>query len=92
MRKLILITGMIALSAQAETYITPSGTYMTSQVGSTTYVTQTARGTGTGSFTPGMTAPSSGSHTYVTPSGTYMTSRVGSTTYVIQTSKSGGRK
>jgi len=93
MRKLILIAGLLSLSAQAQTYVTPSGTYMTSQVGSTTYVTPVARSSGSTSHSGvAMTAPASGSNTYVTPSGTYMTSRVGSTTYVIQTSKSGGRK
>ena len=91
MRKLFIIVGLLSLSAQAETFVTPSGTYMTSQVGSTTYVTPVAKSSGSGPAVV-MTAPSSGSNTYVTPSGTYMTSRVGSTTYVIQTSKGTGRK
>jgi hypothetical protein len=93
MRKLFIILGLLSMNAQAQTqtYITPSGTYMTSQVGSTTYVTPVARSSGSAPAVV-MAAPASGSNTYVTPSGTYMTSRVGSTTYVIQTSKGTGRK
>lgn len=94
MRNLAIILAFLTSVASAETIITPSGTYITSTVGSTTYVNQTGRVPGSsGSVTPVMTAPVTGSNTYITPSGTYMTSRVGSTTYVIQTSKgSGARK
>lgn len=87
MRKMIIALAIISGTAQAETIITPSGTYQTSRVGSTTYVIQSGRGTGSGSVSPVMTAPATGSNTYVTPSGTYQTSRVGSTTYVIQSGR-----
>jgi hypothetical protein len=57
---------------------------MTSQSGSTTYVTQTSKSSGS-SVTP-IVVPR-GNGTVVTPSGSYMTIRSGSTTTVIQTSK-----
>jgi len=94
MRNLAIILCFAASVASAETVITPSGTYIVSTTGSTTYVAQTGHVPGArSSYAPAMTAPATGSNTYITPTGTYMTSRVGSTTYVIQTAKgSGARK
>ena len=88
MRKIMFVMALLATAAQAETVITPTGMYVVSTAGSTTYVTPVGRSSASSSPVV-MTAPSSGTSTYVTPTGTYQVSRSGSTTHVIQTSRSG---
>jgi hypothetical protein len=88
MKYILILTAIFAttVQAQSETYITPSGTYMTSQVGSTTYVIQTSK-TSNNSNTVAPVVVPQGNGTVITSSGSYMTVRNGSTTTVIQTSR-----
>lgn len=76
--------------AQAETYVTPSGSYQVNSSNSTTYVTQTSKGTGKSGVIPAVPVkvnPSTGIGQVHTPQGSYLVQRSGSTTTVIQTSK-----
>ena len=90
MRNIVFVMAMFAAGVHAETVFTPTGMYVVSTAGSTTYVTPVGRSSNSTSSVPvAITAPNSGVSTYVTPSGTYQVSRSGSTTHVIQTSRSG---
>jgi uncharacterized ion transporter superfamily protein YfcC len=77
--------------AQAETYVTPSGSYQVNSYGSTTYITQTSKSSGstTGIIptVPVSVNPVTGTGQVHTPQGSYLIQRSGSTTTVIQTSK-----
>ena len=87
MKNLTIIASFIPVLAFADTstIITPSGNYVITNTGATTYVT----GANTGTVPIAITA-SSATHTYITPSGTYMAIPNGSSTTVLQVS--GARK
>ena len=98
MKSTLLILSMIlggaiafATSAKAETQnvITPSGSYMVIQQGSTTQVIQTGKGNGP-TILPAVpvTAGSSGWGTVITPQGSFMTNG----TTIIQTGKRSSTK
>lgn len=95
--KLLIALIMFAGIAQAETVITPYGSYLTTQTGTTTYVTgPSTSSTSSSSSTrapvavvaPVAVNPITGIGTLHTPSGSYQVIRQGSTTTYVQTSKS----
>lgn len=91
MKKALIILALVT-SAHAENqqYMTPSGTYYSQQSGSTTYVTQTSRGSGSKSIAPTVPVnvnPVTGIGQVHTSQGSYLVQRSGSTTTVIRTSK-----
>lgn len=84
----------ITTLAQAETIQTPQGSYLVQQSSSTTYITQTSRGSSTSSSNAGATIavpvvvnPVTGIGQVNGPNGSYLVQRSGSTTTVIQTSR-----
>lgn len=104
MKTIIAILALISSTTFAQTIITqsgsvitPGGSYQVStpNIGSTTYITQTA-GSQTKSSNynqivpavPVTVNPITGIGQVITPNGSYMVQQIGSTTSVIQTSKS----
>lgn len=91
MKKLITAVALaLSVSAQAETIITQHGTYVTSQAGSTTYITgpSTPSNSNVQVAVPVTVNPITGIGQVFTPQGSYLVQRSGSTTTVVQTSKS----
>lgn len=91
MKTVFLTLALISTGAQAQTITTPQGSYQANTSGSTTYVTQTARGssssTGVAVAVPVNVNPITGIGMIHGPSGSALVQRSGSTTTVIQTSK-----
>ena len=89
---IFLATAVTCLQAQADTYLTPSGTVSVSTAGSTTYVLSAGTTPGV-STAPVVVSPTTGSNlpsTVVTNSGTYVVVpnyATGGTMAVIQTSR-----
>lgn len=79
---MLIVLSLIAGIVHSEVIITPKGTSVVSQSGSTTWVT----GTGNIAVTPTVNSVT-GIGTLITPQGTFLVSKQGSTTTVIQTSK-----
>jgi len=91
MKMAILTLALISSVASAQTINTPSGSYQVGNWGSTTVVTQTARGSSSSSVMPAVPVtvnPITGIGQVITPSGSYLVQTVNGTTTVIQTSKS----
>lgn len=86
--KIIIALMLVAGIAQAETVITPHGTYVVQSSASTTYVTGPRTGSSVAVIAPVQVNPATGIGQVHTPQGSYIVSRQGSTTTYIQTSKS----
>lgn len=91
--KQLLVATLMTVSGltQAQTIITPQGSYQVQQSGSTTYVTQTSNGSSTQGVAvavPVNVNPVTGIGVVHGPQGSYMVQRTsGGTTFVTQTSK-----
>lgn len=91
MKKLIMATIFVSTTVSAQTIITPQGSYLVQQSGTTTYVTQTAGSSNQSNAiavaVPVNVNPVTGIGSVQGPNGSYLIQRSGSTTTVIQTSK-----